>query len=188
MLAINAAMFVGEVIGALLAQSSALPADSLDMFADAAVYGIALFGVHRARASQLKAAHISGGLQLLLALIALAEVVRRVRFGSEPEAGLMIDVAAVALLANATSKWLLARHRRGGAHMKPIWIFTSTDVIANAGGDRGGGNGARGSQIQILSPQPMLNNTRPALTLAVCFFARLRICPKSKRIKRDEAP
>ena len=50
-LAINAAMFVGEAIGALLADSSALLADSLDMFADAAVYGIALFGVHRARAT-----------------------------------------------------------------------------------------------------------------------------------------
>ena len=45
--AINAAMFAGEIIGALLADSSALLADSLDMFADAAVYGIALFGVHR---------------------------------------------------------------------------------------------------------------------------------------------
>ena len=62
-LVINAGMFVAEVIGAILAQSSALLADSLDMFADAAVYALALFGVHRARASQLKAAHVSGGLQ-----------------------------------------------------------------------------------------------------------------------------
>ena len=60
-LAINAAMFAGEAIGALLADSSALLADSLDMFADAAVYGIALFGVHRAHATQLKAARVSGG-------------------------------------------------------------------------------------------------------------------------------
>ena len=132
-LAINAGMFVAEVIGALLAQSSALLADSLDMFADAAVYGIALFGVHRARASQVKAAHISGVLQLLLAGIALAEVVRRVVFGSEPEAGLMIVVAGAALVANATSMWLLSRHRQGGAHMKASWIFTTTDVIANLG-------------------------------------------------------
>ena len=132
-LAINAGMFVAEVIGARIAQSSALLADSLDMFADAAVYGLALLGVHRARASQVKAAHISGVLQLLLAFIALAEVVRRVFFGSEPEAGLMIVVAAVALIANATSMWLLARHRQGGAHMKASWIFTTTDVIANLG-------------------------------------------------------
>lgn len=132
-LAINAFMFVGEAIGAVVADSSALLADSLDMFADAAVYGIALFGVHRARATQLRAARISGMLQMLLALGAFAEVVRRLVFGSEPEAPLMMGVAAVALTANMTCMWLLARHRRGGAHMKASWIFTTNDVIANLG-------------------------------------------------------
>lgn len=132
-LAINATMFVAEVAGALFAESSALLADSLDMFADAAVYALALFGVHRARASQVKAAHISGAMQLVLAVIALAEVVRRLVFGSEPEVPLMIGVAFAALAANATSMWLLSRHRHGGAHMKASWIFTTTDVIANLG-------------------------------------------------------
>lgn len=130
-LAINAVMFVGEAVGALIAQSSALLADSLDMFADAAVYGIALFGVHRARASQVRAAHVSGGLQLLLAFFALSEAVRRGVVGSEPEARLMVIVALAALVANLTSMWLLARHRQGGAHMKAGWIFTTNDVIAN---------------------------------------------------------
>ena len=132
-LAINAAMFVGEAIGALAADSSALLADSLDMFADAAVYGLALFGVHRARTTQVKAARVSGVMQLLLAAGALAEVVRRLAVGSDPEAPLMIVVALVALAANAASMWLLARHRRGGAHMKASWIFTTNDVIANLG-------------------------------------------------------
>ncbi len=132
-LAINASMFAVEVLTALLADSSALLADSLDMFADATVYGIALFGVHHARAIQLRAARISGVLQLLLALGALAEVVRRAVFGSEPQAPLMGSIAFMALIANATSMWLLARHRHGGAHMKASWIFTTNDVIANIG-------------------------------------------------------
>ena len=132
-LAINAAMFAGEAAGALLADSSALLADSLDMFADAAVYGIALFGVHRAHATQLKAARVSGVFQLLLAVGAFAEVVRRVVFGSEPEAPLMVIVALAALTANVTCIWLLAHHRHGGAHMKASWIFTTNDVIANLG-------------------------------------------------------
>jgi Co/Zn/Cd efflux system component len=132
-LAINAVMFAGEAIGALVADSSALLADSLDMFADAAVYAIALFGVHRAHGTQLKAARVSGLLQLLLAIGALAEVVRRVLFGSEPEAPLMVIVALAALTANVTCMWLLARHRHGGAHMKASWIFTTNDVIANLG-------------------------------------------------------
>lgn len=132
-LAINAGMFAGELAGAFLADSSALLADSLDMFADAAVYGIALFGVHRARATQLRAARISGVLQLFLAFGALSEVVRRVVFGSEPEAPLMAVVALAALTANVTCMWLLARHRHGGAHMQASWIFTTNDVIANLG-------------------------------------------------------
>ena len=132
-LAINAGMFVAEFAGAFLADSSALLADSLDMFADAAVYGIALFGVHRAGATQLKAARISGVLQLLLAFGALGEVIRRVVYGSEPASSLMAAVATAALIANVTSMWLLARHRHGGAHMKASWIFTTNDVIANLG-------------------------------------------------------
>lgn len=132
-LGINGGMFVAEVIGAFLADSSALLADSLDMFADAAVYGIALFGVHRARATQLRAARTSGILQLLLAVVALAEVIRRLVMGSEPEAPLMVAVATIALAANLTSMWLLGRHRAGGAHMKASWIFTTNDVIANLG-------------------------------------------------------
>ena len=132
-LAINAGMFVAEVIAAVMADSSALLADSLDMFADATVYGIALVGVHRTRGTQLKAARVSGVLQLLLAVGAFAEVVRRALFGSEPEAPLMGVVAFAALVANATSMWLLARHRNSGAHMKASWIFTTNDVIANIG-------------------------------------------------------
>lgn len=132
-LAINATMFVGEAVGAVWADSSALLADSLDMFADAAVYGLALFGVHRAQTTQLKAARLSGILQLLLAAGALFEVARRLLFGSAPEAPLMVAIAAAALAANATSMWLLAGHREGGAHMKASWIFTTNDVIANIG-------------------------------------------------------
>jgi len=132
-LVINAVMFAGEMIGAFLADSSALLADSLDMFADAAVYGIALFGVRRAKTAQLRAARVSGVLQLFLALGAFGEVTRRLIFGSEPQATLMIVVALAALTANVTCMWLLASHRSSGAHMKASWIFTTNDVIANLG-------------------------------------------------------
>ena len=131
--AINAAMFLGESVGGYLADSSALIADSLDMFADAAVYAIALYGAGQAVSGQRKAARMSGWLQLTLAAGALFEVIRRVVFGSDPESALMMAVAAVALVANATTMWLLARHRGGGAHMKASWIFTTNDVIANVG-------------------------------------------------------
>jgi Co/Zn/Cd efflux system component len=132
-LAINAVMFVGELIGAYWADSSALLADSLDMFADATVYGIALFGVYRSHSIQLKAARLAGVLQLSLALGAFAEVARRLIFGSDPDAPAMVIVTLAALAANVTSLWLLARYRTSGTHMKASWICTQTDVVANFG-------------------------------------------------------
>ena len=130
---INAAMFLGESVGGFLADSSALIADSLDMFADAAVYAIALYGAGQAVAGQRKAARLSGWMQMALAGGALFEVIRRAVVGSEPESSLMMGVAVVALVANAATMWLLAGHRGGGAHMKASWIFTTNDVLANIG-------------------------------------------------------
>ena len=47
LLAINGFMFLAEVILGWLAQSTGLIADSLDMLADAGVYGISLYAVGR---------------------------------------------------------------------------------------------------------------------------------------------
>lgn len=133
LLLINALMFAVEIGLGWLAQSTGLIADSLDMFADAAVYGLALYAVGRSRALQLRAARASGWLQLLLALGALAEVLRRLVLGSEPEPPLMMGVAALALLANLACLALLARHREGSVHMRASWIFSTNDVLANLG-------------------------------------------------------
>lgn len=133
LLAINGAMFVIEMALGLLAQSTGLIADSLDMFADAAVYGLALFAVGRAASLKVKAAHMAGWLQALLALGAMAEVVRRAVVGSEPASALMMGVGALALIANVACLVLLTPKKDGGAHMKASYIFSTNDVLANIG-------------------------------------------------------
>lgn len=133
LLAINAAMFVVEVIAGWIAESTGLLADSLDMFADAAVYGLALYAVGRAPTAKVRTAHIAGVLQALLALGAIAEVIRRFVRGGDPEPPLMIGIAAVALVANAWCLWLVSKHRERGAHMKASAIFSANDVLANIG-------------------------------------------------------
>jgi len=133
LLAINAVMFVAELGFGVIAQSTGLIADSLDMLADAGVYGISLYAVGRAAFAQRRSARVSGWLQLGLALFVLAEVGRRAWMGSEPSEGLMMGVAAVALVANLVCVALLARHRGGGVHMRASWIFTTTDALANLG-------------------------------------------------------
>lgn len=133
LLAINGAMFVAELVWGLIAQSAGLVADSLDMFADAAVYGLALYAVGRAASLKTRAAHVAGWLQMALALGALGEVVRRTLIGSEPESGLMMGVGALALAANVACLVLIAKKRDRGAHMKASYIFSANDVIANIG-------------------------------------------------------
>lgn len=133
LLAINAVMFVIELVLGWLAQSTGLMADSLDMFADAGVYGMSLYAVGRAVGHQRRAAFASGVLQLLLAGGVLVEVARRAVDGSEPVAPLMMAVSALALIANLTCMALLAKHRTGGVHMKASWIFSTNDVLANLG-------------------------------------------------------
>ena len=133
MLAINAAMFVVELAVGVVAQSTGLIADSLDMFADAAVLALSLYAVGRSVAMKNRAAHLAGWLQLVLALGAIAEVVRRFVYGSEPASVLMVTMGALALIANAYCLWAMARSRHDGAHMKASYIFLANDVIANAG-------------------------------------------------------
>ncbi|GBO88269.1 cation transporter [Marinobacter salsuginis] len=133
LLGINAVLFAVEMTAGLIAQSTGLIAESLDNFADAAVYGLALYAVGHSVKMQVRAAHLAGVLQLILAVGALAEVVRRFVFGSEPESLAMMGIAFIALIANTTCLLLISKHREGGAHMKASWIFSANDVVINLG-------------------------------------------------------
>jgi Co/Zn/Cd efflux system component len=132
-LTVNAAMFLVELSAGWLAQSTGLIADSLDMLADAAVYGIALYAVGRGPRLKLRAAHVSGLLQSALALAALGDVTRRLVVGSAPEAPAMMGISLLALAANVVSLVLVSRHRDGGVHMRASVIFSTNDVLANLG-------------------------------------------------------
>jgi cation transport ATPase len=133
LLAINAVMFVTELIVGVWAQSTGLIADSLDMLADAAVYSVALLAVGLSAAKKVRAAHLSGWLQALLAAGVLFEVARRFWAGTEPMSTLMIVMASVALIANTLCLYLISQSRSDGAHMKATKIFSTNDVLANLG-------------------------------------------------------
>jgi cation diffusion facilitator family transporter len=133
LLLINAGMFVVEVVFGVLAQSTALIADALDMLADATVYGISLYAVGRSIRHKVSAARISGVFQIVLGLGVFLEVLRRFVSGSSPEPQFMIGIGVLALIANSVCLALIARHRDGEIHMRASWIFSRNDVIANLG-------------------------------------------------------
>ncbi len=133
LLMINAVMFGIEAIVGFIAHSSGLIADSIDMFADAAVYGIALYAVGRAAQWQWQAARVAGWLQLGLAIFVLLDIGRRMLGQAEPVSGLMMVMAAVAMIANIICLLLLRPHQHHGVHMQASYIFSTNDVLLNAG-------------------------------------------------------
>jgi len=133
LLLINGLMFFVEITLGWIAQSTGLIADSLDMLADAAVYGLAILAVGKSIKYKLSIAHASGWLQTILALGALSEVIRRFIYGSDPASSLMISIGLLALIANVVCLFLIFKKKDAGAHMQASWIFSANDVIANIG-------------------------------------------------------
>ena len=133
LLGINALMFLVELCAGWWADSAGLIADAADMFADAVVYGVALYAVGKAAKFKLSAARISGLFQLALALGVLSETGRRILAGSSPDELAMIWVSLLALAANVGCLILISRHRQRGVHMRASYIFSANDVLANLG-------------------------------------------------------
>jgi Co/Zn/Cd efflux system component len=117
-----------------IAGSMGLLADSLDMLADSIVYSLSLFAVGGTVSRKKRIAGAAGTFQLMLGLLGFAEVVRRfLGYGDVPDFQLMILISLLALAGNATCLYLLNTSKSTGAHMQASMIFTSTDVIVNAG-------------------------------------------------------
>lgn len=133
LLGINATMFVIEMGIGLLADSTALIADSLDMLADAVVYGVALYAIGKSLLHKANAARISGFFQMALGVLIINDIVRRSIYGSEPVSGLMMAMGAVALIANVICLVIIRKQRNEEVHMRASWIFSANDVIANLG-------------------------------------------------------
>lgn len=133
-LAINFFFFVLELLTGFVSNSMGLVADSLDMFADSIVYGLALFAVGGTVILKKNIAKASGYFQLVLAVLGFMEVIRRfLGFGEIPNFQTMIFISILALIGNATCLYLLQKSNNKDAHMQASMIFTSNDVIVNFG-------------------------------------------------------
>lgn len=133
-LLINAAFFVIEMTFGWISNSMGLVADSLDMLADASVYGLSLYAVGKAVSKKKFIAKLSGYFQITLAVFGFIEVLRRfLGFEEIPDYQTMMIVAAFAFFANVICLYLLQKQKSTDAHMKASMIFTSNDIIINLG-------------------------------------------------------
>ena len=128
---INVAMFAIEALGGLLARSTALFADSLDMLGDAIVYGFSLYVVARGPLWQARAALVKGLLMAALGAGVLVQAAVKTVHGLTPAAELMGWLGLLALLANLVCLGLLRSRREDDINMRSAWICSRNDVIGN---------------------------------------------------------
>lgn len=130
-LAINASMFVAELLLGFAAGSVSLQADALDFLGDAANYGISLLVTglalhHRSRATFVKGVTMGGfGAWILVSALWHAA------HGTLPAASTMGQVGLAALVANAVSFGLLWKFRSGDSNMRSVSLCSRNDVIGN---------------------------------------------------------
>jgi cobalt-zinc-cadmium efflux system protein len=145
-LCLTAAIMVVQVVGAVLTGSLALLADAAHMFTDASALVIALIAASVAarpaddrRTFGYQRAEVFGALINAVILIALAgwvgveAVLRLVNPGeTEVAGGLMLVVAAVGLVANGVSMWLLSRAQRTSMNVRGAYLEVMGDLIGSA--------------------------------------------------------
>jgi Co/Zn/Cd efflux system component len=131
-LLINVVMFVTESVAGVLAHSTALFADSLDMLGDAIVYGFSLYVIGRGIAWQARAALLKGLIMAAFGIGLLVQVAFKIASGVTPTVEVMGVVGTLAFAANLGCLALLWRRRGDDINMRSAWICSRNDVIGNA--------------------------------------------------------
>ncbi len=145
-LCLTAAIMLVQVVGAVLTGSLALLADAAHMFADSSALVIALvasvvaarpaddrntYGYQRA---EVFGALINGVILIALMVWIAVEAVQRLLSPAQAEvaAPLMLVVAAVGLVANAVSMYLLSAAQRRSINVRGAYLEVLGDLIGSA--------------------------------------------------------
>jgi Co/Zn/Cd efflux system component len=131
-LAINSGFFLTEIVAGAAAGSTALQADALDFFGDAANYAVSLGVAGMALAWRARAAFAKGGTLVVFALWVLGSTAWHAFHGTLPRAEVMGIVGLAALVANGGVALMLYRFRSGDANMRSVWICSRNDAVGNA--------------------------------------------------------
>lgn len=130
-LLINLGMFFIEGGFSLVARSTSLFADSLDMLGDSFVYGISLFVIGKSTKWNTSVSLLKGIIMTLFGIGVLSQAVYRFLGLSLPDPQIMGGVGLLALTANFICAFLLLKHREDNINMRSTWLCSRNDVIAN---------------------------------------------------------
>ena len=130
-LALNAGMFIIEIVAGIMARSTALLADSLDMLGDALIYGFSLYVVSRNEAWKVTSALLKGIIMAIFGLFVLGEGVYKLLYPEIPHYTMIGSIGFLALLANGVCLLLLWHHRTEDINMRSVWLCSRNDMMAN---------------------------------------------------------
>ena len=130
-LGINLSMFMVEIVAGIMARSTALLADSLDMLGDALVYGFSLYVVSRNDAWKATSAFIKGLIMLLFGLFVLGTAGYHWLYPEIPRFETIGLVGFLALTANVVCVLVLWQHRTEDINMRSVWLCSRNDILAN---------------------------------------------------------
>ena len=130
-IAINATMFIVEIVAGQVSGSQALMADALDFLGDTLTYGISLLVIGASLRVRSTAALAKGVSLLPMGLFVLGSTLWRVFVLGVPEAPIMGTVGLMALAANVASVVLLMSYKDGDANVRSVWLCSRNDAVGN---------------------------------------------------------
>jgi Co/Zn/Cd efflux system component len=182
---INAALFVLEGTAGVLASSTALLADALDMLGDALVYGFSLYVVSRDALWKARAAALKGWVMLLFGVAVLGQAVYKMIVPELPHYPTMGVIGTLALAGNAWCLWLLWRHRFEDINMRSVWLCSRNDIVANVSVL---GAGAAVWVLQSRWPDIIVGLAIAALFLSSSFYVLRGAARERRAAMKSSAP
>lgn len=131
-LLINLIIFFAQFIAAIIANSSSLLADSIDMIGDALAYAISIYAFNKGEKWGARASLVKGCIIFILACVVLLDAAKQV-FISElvPASNLMLIFSLLGLGANSVCLWLLTTYQYDSLNMKSVWLCSRNDILVN---------------------------------------------------------
>ena len=130
-LAVNALMFIVEIVGGIRANSMSLLADAVDFAGDAANYALSLSVLSLGLLWRARAALIKGVTMAAYGMLILGRTAWAALHGMPPDPYTMGAIGLLALIANFGVALMLYRFRNGDANMRSVWLCSRNDAIVN---------------------------------------------------------
>lgn len=128
---LHIAMFCIAFTAAIMAQSSAVLADSLDFIGDAMSYALSIFVINRSLAMRATVSIAKAITMLSFGLPVMIYSMIRFNEGTAPDYQIMSWAGVLGIVAHLYCIYKLYRFRSGDSNRLSVWICTINDLLSN---------------------------------------------------------